>query len=115
MGLIENIIAGVAGGIIVAMFAMLWRRRIVRKYKLSEQAKLVLSALWDQGLIRPSSEIADELNLPKPAVTDELGNLNRNGLVRVRKRNDKGTQLWKITWKGQEYLSKISLLGDLVS
>lgn len=119
MGLLENIIVGVVSGIsataVVTAFAMLWRRRVVGKYKLSQHAKMVLASLWDEGLIRPSSAIAEELKISEETVEDELDNLKKNGLVRIRKHNENGSPVWKITWKGQEYLSQISWLGDSLS
>lgn len=78
-------------------------------------AKRVLASLWDEGLIRPVSAIANELGVPENEVEEELGNLKKNGLARIRKTNENGSPLWKITWKGQEYLSQISWLGDLMS
>ncbi|MCU7806041.1 MAG: hypothetical protein KZQ92_11550 [Candidatus Thiodiazotropha sp. (ex Lucinoma borealis)] len=119
MGLFENIIIGVVSGVsataVVTLFAMLWRKRVVGKYKLSKRAKLVLASLWDEGLIRPVSAIAKELGIPEEEVEEELENLNKNGLARIRKINENGSPLWKITWKGQEYLSQISWLGDLIT
>ncbi len=118
MGLFENILAGVVSGIsataVLTGFALLWRKRVIGKYKLKRQAKLVLASLWDEGLIRPSSAISSELGIPEDSVDVELENLEKNGLARIRKHNENEAPLWKITWKGQEYLSQISWLGDLL-
>lgn len=116
MGFWGNIVSGVVGAIsasaIVTLFAMLWRRRIIQKYKLNQEAKHVLAALWDEGLIRSPLMIAEELDIPDGAVMDELENLKRNGLVRIRE--TKNGKFWKITLKGKEYLSQLSWLGDLI-
>ena len=118
MGFLENIVSGVVGGVsataVVTLFVIVWRRRVVRKYQLSRQAKLVLAALWDQGLIRLSSEMENALGIPEQEIDKELRNLESKLLVRIRKHNENGKPLWKITWKGQEYLSQISWLGDLM-
>ena len=118
MFFLENVIAGVVSGIsvtaIVSFLAFIWRKRVINKYMLSQQAKYVLAALWDEDLVRPSSKIAVELNVSEQVIEQELDNLKAHGLVRIRKYNDNGNALWKITWKGQEYLSQCSWLGDLL-
>jgi DNA-binding MarR family transcriptional regulator len=118
MAILENIIAGVVSGIsataIVWLSVLLYRRRTIDRYKLNQKAKKALASLWDAGLLRPSSEIAAELDICEKELVNELGNLKNNGLIRIRRKNKDGKPLWKITWKGQEYLSQISWLGDLV-
>ena len=124
MGFLENIVSGVVSAIsataILTLFAIFWRRRVILKYNLNQTAKRVLAALWDEGLIRPPTWIATELNMQEDkaievdTVVAELNELRRKGLARIRKiKDNERDHRWKITWNGKEYLSQLSWLGDL--
>ncbi len=85
MSLLENIIAGLVSGVcatgVVTLFAVWLRKRVVDKYKLTKDAKVILASLWDEGLIRPVSAISKELKIPVEEVKKELENLKKNGQV----------------------------------
>jgi len=116
MDVLENIVSGVVGAIsataILTLFAMFWRKRVIRKYGLTQQSKQVLAALWDEGLIRLPAQIAKELAVEEETVKKALETLKKEGLVRIRKKDNE--TFWKITLKGKEYLSQLSWLGEII-
>lgn len=116
MNLWTDVVSGVVIAIsttaILTLFAILWRRWVIQKYKLSQESKQVLASLWDEGLIRIPSEIAKELGLEETRVKDVLNELEKKGLIRIR--TTKNGEFWKITLKGKEYLSQLSWLGDII-
>jgi len=113
MELTSQIVTGAAGAIvataILTFAAFIWRLRLIRKYKLRKQSQKVLEALWDENLLRRSSQIAREINIDEAEVLKALAELQEKGLARERRR-EKGN-FWKITWKGSEYLKQLSWFG----
>jgi hypothetical protein len=56
MDLLKETISGAAGAIvgtaILTLIALPWRRWLIRRYNLTEAARRVLEALWDENLLR---------------------------------------------------------------
>jgi DNA-binding MarR family transcriptional regulator len=106
MNLAGEVVSGVASGVlataVVAGAAAIWRRRLLRKYGLTNESRQVLEALWDEKLLRRSAQIAAELGLNEDVVLAALQQLQAEKLARERNRPN-GT-FWKITLRGKEYL-----------
>lgn len=110
MELMTEVVSGVVSGVlttaVITLIAAIWRLRILRKYRLTNETRQVLEALWDENLLRRSDKIATELSLDPSVVIEALEQLKLKKLVRERNRNK--SKFWKITLKGKDYLRQSS-------
>jgi DNA-binding MarR family transcriptional regulator len=110
MELVGEVVSGIVSGVlataVVAVAAAIWRWRLLRKYNLTNAARQVLEALWDENLLRRSAQIAAELGLGEAVVLEALEELQVKKLA--RERNRPNGKFWKITLKGKEYLRQRS-------
>ena len=115
MDLLKETISGAAGAIvgtaILTLIALLWRRWLIRRYNLTEAARRVLEALWDENLLRRAPQIALEIKLEPGNVESALNELEKKSLA--RKRDRANGIFWKITLRGKQYLEQLSWLGEL--
>ena len=72
MGLLSQILSGAVAAIvataILTLAAFIWRLRLIRRYRLRKESQRVLEAVWDENLLRRSSQIAEEINVDEPGV-----------------------------------------------
>jgi DNA-binding MarR family transcriptional regulator len=102
----SGVLTGVLATAVAAGAGALWRRRLLRRYGLTHELRMVLEALWDENLLRRSNQIARELSIDEPAVLMALEELQKRRLARERNRSH--GKFWKITLRGAEYLRQRS-------
>ena len=115
MELLREIVSGIVSAIlataILTLVALIWRWRLIRKYKLTKESKKVLEALWDENLLRREEQIARETGMSEADVKEALRQLEDKKLARERIR--KNGIFWKITLRGKEYLKQLLWLDNV--
>jgi DNA-binding MarR family transcriptional regulator len=115
MELLREVVSGIVSAIlataILTVVALIWRWRLIRKYKLTKESKKVLEALWDENLLRREEQIARETEMSEADVKEALRQLADKKLARERIR--KNGLFWKITLRGKEYLKQLLWLDNV--